>query len=58
MPKSVVFCKNDGSLPPGAYLGMAQGLGKYNLVEVEGGHEALFTNPEIVAKGLLQALIV
>jgi len=36
---------------------MAQGLGKYDLVEVEGGHEALFTNPDVVAKGLLQALI-
>ena len=57
MPKSVVFCKNDASLPPGAYLGMAQGLGKYDLVEVEGGHEALFTNPGVVAKGLLQALV-
>jgi hypothetical protein len=50
MPKSVMFCKDDVSLPPGAYLGMAQGLGKYDLVEVEGGHEALFTNPGVVAK--------
>lgn len=57
IPKSVVFCKDDVSLPPGAYLGMAQGLGEYNLVEVEGGHETLFTNPGVVAKGLLQALV-
>ena len=56
IPKSVVFCKEDLSLPPGAYLGMAQGLGQYDLVEVEGGHEALFTNPGVVAKGLLQTL--
>ena len=44
-------------LPPGAYLGMAQGLGEFDLIEVEGGHEALFTNPGVVAKGLLRALI-
>jgi pimeloyl-ACP methyl ester carboxylesterase len=57
IPKSVVFCKDDVSLPPGAYLGMAQGLGEFDLIEVEGGHEALFTNPGVVARGLLQALI-
>jgi pimeloyl-ACP methyl ester carboxylesterase len=56
IPKSVVFCKADASLPPGAYLNMAQGLGKYNLIEIEGGHEALFTNPGMVAKGILQAV--
>jgi pimeloyl-ACP methyl ester carboxylesterase len=56
IPKSVVFCKADASLPPGAYLNMAQGLGKYNLIEIEGGHEALFTNPGVVAKGILQAV--
>jgi len=56
IPKSIVFCKADASLPPGAYLNMAQGLGEYNLIEVEGGHEALFTNPGVVAEGLQQAL--
>ena len=56
IPKSVVFCKRDVSLPPGAYLGMAQGLGEYNLIEVEGGHEAFFTNPNLVAEGFLKAL--
>jgi pimeloyl-ACP methyl ester carboxylesterase len=56
IPRSVVFCKNDASLPPGAYLGMAQGLGSFNLVEVDGGHEALFTEPAVVANGLLEAV--
>ncbi len=56
LPKSVVFCKADVSLPEGAYLGMAQGLGKYNLVEVEGGHEALFTHPQVVVQGIQRAL--
>jgi len=56
IPKSVVFCKADASLPPGAYLNMAQGLGEYNLIEVEGGHESFFTSPGVVAEGLQQAL--
>lgn len=56
VPRAVVFCKGDASLPPGAYLGMAQGLGKHRLVEIEGSHEALFTNPSAVANGLLKAL--
>jgi len=37
-------------------MGMAQGLRKYDLVRVEGGHEALFTNPGVIAEELLQAL--
>ena len=56
IPKFVVFCKGDVSLPPGAYLGMAQGLGKHEIIEVEGGHETLFTNPRVVADGLLKAV--
>jgi len=56
IPKTVVFCKGDVSLPPGAYLGMAQGLGEYSLIEVEGGHEAFFTNPNGVAEAFLKAL--
>jgi pimeloyl-ACP methyl ester carboxylesterase len=56
IPKTVLFCKDDASLPPGAYLGMAQGLGDYNLIEVAGSHEAVFTNPGVVAQGLIQAI--
>ena len=55
VPKAVVFCRDDASLPPGAYLGMAQALGDVKVVEVEGSHETLVTNPEIVAKGILEA---
>jgi pimeloyl-ACP methyl ester carboxylesterase len=56
IPKSVVFCKDDASLPPGAFLGMARGLGKYKLIEVEGSHEALFTHPEAVVEGIRKAV--
>jgi hypothetical protein len=55
-PRAFVFCKGDASLPPGAFLGMAQGLGKFDLIEVEGSHEALFTQPEVVAHGLIKAV--
>jgi pimeloyl-ACP methyl ester carboxylesterase len=55
VPRSVLFCKDDASLPPGAYLGMARGLGDHFLVEVDGGHETLFTNPAAIAEGLLRA---
>jgi pimeloyl-ACP methyl ester carboxylesterase len=57
IPKAVVFCRGDASLPPGAYLGMAQGLGKHRFLEIEGSHEALFTNPSAVANGLLKVLV-
>jgi hypothetical protein len=56
IPKSVVFCKGDVSLPPGAYLGMAKGLGEFDLIEVDGSHETLFTNPGVVAEACQQAL--
>ncbi|MGD9125169.1 MAG: hypothetical protein PVG60_08750, partial [Desulfarculaceae bacterium] len=55
LPRTVIFCNQDQSLPPGAYLGMAQNLGPYTLLEVEGGHETLFIQPEKVAEALIQA---
>jgi pimeloyl-ACP methyl ester carboxylesterase len=54
--KTVLFCKDDASLPPGAYLGMARGLGEHNVIELEGGHETLFINPEALAGALITAL--
>jgi pimeloyl-ACP methyl ester carboxylesterase len=58
IPVSVLFCKDDTSLPPGAYLGMAQAeLGEFKLVEIDGGHETVFTNPESWVKGVMQAVV-
>jgi pimeloyl-ACP methyl ester carboxylesterase len=57
IPTSVLFCKDDTSLPPGAFLGMAQSeLGDFKLVEISGGHETVFTNPAGFVKGLLEAI--
>lgn len=55
LPRAVVFCQDDVSLPPGAYLGMAQALGQYDLIQIAGSHEALFTRPAAVAEALLAA---
>jgi hypothetical protein len=35
---------------------MAEGLGRHKLIEVEGGHETLFTDPKVVADGLLKTV--
>ncbi len=55
VPKSVVYCRDDTSLPPGTFLRMAEALGRYDLIEIDGGHEALVTHPARVADGLIRA---
>lgn len=55
VPKTVLFCRDDPSLPPGAYLGMAQNLGQHELLEIEGGHETLFVRPQKIAEALIKA---
>ena len=54
--KTLIYCKKDASLPPGAYIGMAQALGEYDLIELDLGHEGLFTHPDEIAQALLQAV--
>jgi pimeloyl-ACP methyl ester carboxylesterase len=54
--RTLIYCKNDLSLPPGAYIGMAQALGEFDLLELELGHEGLFTHPELIAQALLKAV--
>ena len=54
--KTVLFCKNDCSLPDGAYLGMAQGLGMHDVIELDLGHEGLFTHPDLVADAIVRAI--
>ena len=56
IPKTVIFGTGDTSLPPGAFLGMAQGLGEFDLIEIAGGHEALVVTPAAVAQGLLDTV--
>jgi pimeloyl-ACP methyl ester carboxylesterase len=56
IPKSYVFCRHDQALPPGAfYPGMSSRLGTYKLVEMDGGHEVMFTRPAELAAKLIEA---
>jgi len=56
-PVSLLYCKNDISVPPGAFLGMFKALGENNPVEeISGDHECLFTDPATFAEGLLRLL--
>ncbi len=52
--KSYLFCKDDASLPPGGFQGMAQLLGEHQFFEMPGGHETLFFNPRAVAFKLIE----
>ena len=55
--KTVLFCKKDISLPEGAYLGMAMELGEHDIIELDLGHEGLFTHPVQVAEGIMKAIL-
>lgn len=57
VPKSVVYCRDDTSLPPGTFLRMAEGLGRYDVIEIDGGHETLVTHPVRVAEALVRAAV-
>jgi pimeloyl-ACP methyl ester carboxylesterase len=57
VPRSVVHCRDDTSLPPGTFLRMAEALGRFDLVEIDGGHEALVTHPDRVADALVRATV-
>lgn len=56
IPKVLLYCTQDVSVPPGAFVEMFKALGDYPIVEVECDHEGLFTNPELYTKGLLECI--
>ena len=51
-PRTILFCKDDRT--PAPYAEMAKGLGDCEWVEVEGGHETLWTRPERIAEALVR----
>lgn len=53
--KAYLFCQNDMSLPPGAFLGMASLLGA-EVFLTDGGHEKLYVNPQSVFVSLIQII--
>jgi pimeloyl-ACP methyl ester carboxylesterase len=46
--------RDDKSLPPGVFKGMIAALGPFDEVDISGGHEVIFTNPDAVAEGLAE----
>lgn len=56
LPKVLLYCTKDMSVPPDAFLDMFKSLGDYPVVEVECDHEGLFTNPKAYTKGLLECI--
>ncbi len=56
IPKSFIYCRQDMTLPPGSFHPqMSSRLGTYKLVEMDGGHEVLFTRPAELAEKLIEA---
>ncbi|MBV9087258.1 MAG: hypothetical protein JOY79_07230 [Acidobacteriaceae bacterium] len=58
IPRSYVNCTEDISLPPGEWgwhPRMSSRLGLYRLVEMPGSHEALFSNPTLLADKIIEA---
>src|SRR5207244_12157641 len=55
-PRSYVACRDDLALPPGAWHpGMSSRLGAFDLFEISGSHEVMFTRPAEVAQAILDA---
>jgi pimeloyl-ACP methyl ester carboxylesterase len=57
IPTVYVSCRDDLSLPPGAFHpGQSSRLQEPELIEIDGDHESLLTAPERLADALLEAL--
>lgn len=56
IPKSYLNCTTDNVFPQGNWHPrMSQRLGLFRLVEMPGGHEAMFTNPDLLAQKIIEA---
>lgn len=52
IPMTYLFCKDDKT--PAPYMDMANSLPGADLVQIDGGHETLWTNPEYLAESLIR----
>ena len=56
LPRSVICCTDDRTLPPGSYHPrMSSRLGSFRLVEMAGCHEIMFTEPAALADKIIEA---
>ncbi len=52
IPMTYLFCKDDK--PPAPYMDMDGSLRGADLVQINGGHETLWTNPDYLAESLIR----
>ena len=56
IPRSFIHCREDKALPPGYFHPrMSSRLGEFKLLEMDGGHEVVFTRPAELADKLIEA---
>jgi len=56
VPRSFIYCRQDRAMPPGYFHpGMSSRLGVCKLVEMDGGHEVMFTRPAELADKIIEA---
>src|SRR6516164_11378878 len=56
VPRSFIYCRQDQAMPPGFFHpGMSSRLGVCKLVEMDGGHEVMFTRPAELADKIIEA---
>lgn len=56
IPRVMLYCTEDLSLPPGAFMDMFMSLGEAPVVELQGNHEALFFRPDHYAEALIECI--
>jgi pimeloyl-ACP methyl ester carboxylesterase len=57
IPNVLLHCTNDISAPPGTYKKMYEAIkGEHKIVEIDGDHESLFTNPDLFTTALVKCL--
>ena len=56
VPKSFIYCRQDNALPQGYFHPcMSSRLGVFRLLEMDGGHEVMFTRPAELADKIVEA---
>jgi pimeloyl-ACP methyl ester carboxylesterase len=58
IPSSFIYCRDDRALPPGHFHPrMSSRLANFKLIEMDGGHEVMFTRPAELAERIIEASI-
>lgn len=55
VPRSFIYCRHDKALPPGFHPRMSPRLEESKLLEMDGGHEVMFTRPVELADKIIEA---